>query len=781
MMKMGRFTREFGAALRVGLIASLTLTSTLPYVGSLEPAYAQVAARFSRIDVTGNRRIESDTIRSIAGIRAGQRVEPAQINEALRNLYASGFFKLVELRPEGGRLIIEVIENPTINRIAIEGNRRLGDDSLLPLLQLGPRRAYNLAAAEADALRIVEAYRAAGRFSAQVRPVIIEQSDNRVDLVYEVFEGRVTEVQRISFVGNRRYSNSRLRRVVGTKESGFLSSLFSNDTYDRDRIEFDKQLLREFYLNRGYVDFSVRSAVSELSRERDGFFTTFNVTEGAEYSFGDTTVTAFDVSADPDEYQRLVRLRPGAVYSAREVDRVIERISDKLSDDGVVFTDVVPRVTKNEGDRTIDIEFELVRTPRIFVERIDIEGNTQTLDRVIRRQFDIVEGDPLDPRQIRKAEERIRALGFFETVRITVREGSGAESAVIDVDLEEAETGSLAFGASYGSGTAGLGGTISLTERNFLGRGQNLTAEVTFTGDSQSFRLRFEEPAFFDQDLTGGFDLFYSQVDRETSSFQETNYGLRPFIEFPLSQDSRLRLRYRISSDEIRDPATNASPLIADEVGSALTSSIGFRYTLNKTNSRSTPSRGYFLSFDQDFAGVGGDTQYSKSVARVKGFTNLFDEDVILSAEVEGGAIVSWNDDGTRITDRFFLGGDSFRGFRFGGIGPRDSDPATNVDDALGGNLFAIARLEATFPLGLPDQYGIFGGVFFDVGSVWDLDTTTGGAGPVDDSLELRSSAGVSLFIESGFGPLRLNFARPIRKEENDETEFFRLTLDTRF
>lgn len=764
--------------MRIGLIAGLTLTTTVPYFGYSEPAYAQVAARFSRIDVSGNRRIESDTIRSIAGIRQGVRVEPSEINAALRNLYASGFFELVELRPEGGRLVIEVVENPTINRIAIEGNRRLNDDALLPLLVLSPRRSYNLAAAEADALRIVEAYRASGRFSAEVRPVIIEQPDNRVDLVFEVFEGNVTEIQRISFVGNRKFSNSRLRRVVETKESGFLSSIFSNDTYDRNRIEFDKQLLRQFYLNRGFVDFSVRSAVSELSRERDGFFTTFNVIEGAQYSFGETNVTAFDVNVDPEEYQKLVRLRSGDVYSARAVERSIERISDRLGDNGVVFSDVVPRVTKNEGDRTIDIEFELVRTPRVFVERIDIEGNTQTLDRVIRRQFDIVEGDPLNPREVRKAEERIRELGHFSDVRVSVREGSGSEAAVIDVDVQEAETGSLAFGASYSS-DGGPGGTIQLSESNFLGRGQNLSAEFTLAGDNESLRLRFEEPAFFDQDLKGGFDIYLNRYDRDASSFQETNIGFRPYVEFPLSQDSRLRLNYRISSDEVRDKATNASALIVED--KALTSSIGFNYTLNKTNSRTSPSSGFVFSLDQDIAGLGGDSKYSKSVAKLKGFTSLLDEDVILSAEVEGGAIVSWDGD-TRITDRFFLGGDSFRGFRLGGIGPRDTDVATNVDDTLGGNLFAVARLEATFPLGLPDQYGIFGGVFFDVGSVWDLDTVTGGSGgDVDDSFNLRSSVGFSVFIESGFGPLRLNFAKAVKKEQRDETEFFRLTLDTRF
>lgn len=777
MTAFRRVSRELGSVLRISLIAGLTLTTTIPYLGHIEPAYAQVAAKFSRIDVAGNRRIESDTIRSIAGIRPGVRVEPAQINAALRNLYASGFFKLVELRPEGGRLVIDVVENPTINRISIEGNRRIGDDALLPLLNLAPRRAYNLAAAEADALRIVEAYRGAGRFAAEVRPVIIEQPDNRVDLVYEVFEGRVTEIDRISFVGNRKYSNNRLRRVIQTKESGIFSGLFSNDTFDRDRIEFDKQLLREFYLNRGFVDFSVRSAVSELSRERDGFFTTFNLIEGAQYSFGTTSVTGFDVAVDPTDYERFVRIREGATYSAREVDRVVERISDELGDSGAAFVDVVPRVTKNEGDRSIDIEFELVRTPKVFVERIDIEGNTQTLDRVIRRQFDIVEGDALNPREIRRAEERIQALGFFSSVRVSVREGSGAQSAVIDVDVEEAETGSLSFGASFSS-DSGPGGTIQLSEDNFLGRGQRLSAEFTVTGDSRAFDLNFVEPALFDQDLQGGVNLYYNEFDRDTSSFQETNIGFRPHLEFPLSQDSRLRLKYRISSDEIRDTTANTSPLITE--GTNITSSVGFRYTLNKLNSRTNPTRGFVASFDQDFAGLGGDSRYSRSVAKIKTFANLFDEDLVLSAELEGGALVNLNDDGP-ITDRFFLGGDSFRGFRFGGIGPRDNDGA-NVDDVLGGNLFAVARLEATFPLGLPDQYGIFGGVFFDIGSVWDLDNVIGGAGgTVDDSFKIRSSAGFSLFLESGFGPLRLNFARAIQKERLDETEFFRLTLDTRF
>lgn len=775
--RSGQLFRRISTAVLSGFL--VLASPAIPQMGG--DATAQVTTSFSRIDVAGNQRIEADTIRSIAAIPVGIPVSPAQLNGALQSLFASGLFQNVDLVPQAGRLLIEVLENPTINIINFEGNTGLKDEILSTIIELKPRRSFSVAAAEADALRIVDAYRAQGRFSAEVKPVIIERDDNRVDLVFEIVEGRVTEVQRISFVGNRVFSDARLRRAIETGEAGALSGFFSNDTYDRDRVELDRQLLRQFYLDRGHVDFQVKSVVSELSRERDGFFLSFNVSEGPVYSFGDLSVTSNAPEVDSSRYSGNVDVRTGETYNASKVEAIIERIAFNVAEDGFPFVDVTPRITKNDEDRTIDIEFGIVRTDRVFVERIDVEGNTQTLDRVIRRQFNIVENDPLNRREIAKAEDRIRALRLFETVSVRVREGSGPNLAVIDVDVTEKPTGAISFGVGY-STEGGFNGSISFSEDNLFGRGQSARAQLSVAENARVVSLSFDEPSFLDRDLLAGFDVYYRQVDRDESSFQQTNIGLEPRIAFPVSEDGRLQVSYRLSNDEIRDVDANASALITPR--DDLTSAIEFTYTLDKRNSPVDPTAGYRLRFSQEFAGIGGDVSYSKTSASAKGYTSFFGEDLIVSAEIEGGTLRADND--SRITDRFFLGGDSLRGFEFGGVGPRDvcdtcGGAGGAVDDALGGNVYAVGRLEASFPVGLPEEYGIFGGVFVDAGSVWNLDNTAGSSGTIDDSKIWRSAAGVSLFWATPIGPLRFNFSRPLVKEPYDKKEDFRISIDTRF
>lgn len=763
-------------------LAALSLASIGPGPTGWTPAQAQVSTIFSRIDVAGNRRIEANTVRAIAGIPTGQRVSPAQLNDALQALFASGLFEDVELAPQAGRLVINVVENPTINIINFEGNRSIDDGVLANIVSLEPRRAFNTAAAEADALRIVEAYRARGQYSAEVRPVIIRRTDNRVDLVFEIAEGRVTDISRISFVGNKRFSDSRLRRVLETSQSGVFSILSSTDTFDRDRVTLDRELLRQFYLERGHVDFNIRSVVSELSPDREGFFLSYNIAEGPIYDFGDVSVTSSVGEIDESNYERDVSVRSGDTFDASEIEKIVERIVFNMNRDGHVFVDVSPRITKNQAARTMDVEFEIVRTPKVFVERIDIEGNSRTLDRVIRRQFQIVEGDPINQREIRRAENRIRGLRLFTQVAVRVREGSAPDQAIIDVDVEEDRTGSLSFGVGYSSDN-GFNGTVSFSERNLFGRGQFVSAQINVSQESRIVAFSFREPAFLDRDLGASVDLYYREFDRTESSFQETNFGFEPSFDFPVSEDARMSVRYRISNDEIRDVDPNASALITPRED--ITSAIALTYTLDKRNSPVDPTGGYRLQIEQEFAGVGGDVEYSKTVASAKVFTSFFDEDLILSAEVEGGALVV-DSGASRITDRFFLGGDSLRGFATGGVGPRDFCTACggaggNVNDSLGGNFYAVGRVEASFPLGLPEELGIFGGVFFDIGSVWDLDDTAGSMGAVDDSQIFRSAAGVSIFWTTPIGPLRFNFARPIQKESYDQTENFRVSIDTRF
>ena len=768
------------------LVAVLTLALPAPVT------LAQGTAVFSRVDVAGNQRIEADSIRAFAGIEAGQPVTPEQLNLAVRNLFETGLFEDATVLPEAGRLVITVKENPTINQIAFEGNDSLDDEKLGEVVQLRPRLAYSVPAAEADAQRIIEAYRAAGRYTATVTPVIIRQSENRVDLVFEISEGRKTGVQRVTFTGNNAFSDRRLLRVIETSQSNWLSVLFGGNTYDADKLELDKELLRQFYLERGYIDVQILSSTAEIVRERTGFFLSFTISEGERYNFGQVSVSSQIPGLRAEDFQPLLAPVAGqGVYNVKQVDRVVQRMSYQAGQAGYAFVEIRPRVTKNAANRTVDINFELVEGQRVFVERIDITGNTRTLDRVIRRQFRIVEGDAFNSREIRDAEDRINGLGFFKSAAVNVRPGTTEDQALVDVVVEEQPTGSLSLGGAFSS-SEGLTAQISLTERNFLGRGQTVSATVAASTQFANLELGFVEPALFDRDLLGGFNIYYRNRNFDEQSFQTKNVGFEPRVGFPLSEIGRLPLRSQISQDDIYDVQDDTSLIIEEEEGSLLTSLVGGTYAYDRRNSVVDPTAGFILSLNQGFAGLGGDTQYSKTQARARAYTSFFEEELVLSAEVEGGLIIS--NDGTRITDRFNTGGDSFRGFARNGLGPRDfcgdageavcTNPAQadlEVNDALGGNYYAVARFDASFPLGLPQEYGIYGGLFADVGSLWSLDDVDGSMGVVDDGFHLRSSVGVSLFVDTPFAPLRFNYAVPLQYEDYDVLERFRFTIQTRF
>ncbi|MEM8788922.1 MAG: outer membrane protein assembly factor BamA [Pseudomonadota bacterium] len=745
------------------------------------------SAQFARIEVTGNQRIEAETIQVFSGLEPGAPTTPAQINSAVQRLFETGLFEDVSITPDGGRLVIAFVENPTINEIAFEGNDAINNELLDGIISLSPRRPFNRSAAEADAQNIIELYARSGRFGARVEPKIIRLEDNRVNLVYEITEGRVTEVQRVAFVGNDVYSDRRLRRVIETRQAGILSAILRRDTYDPDRLELDRQRLREFYVNRGFVDFEVQSASAELSRERNAFFLTFRLSEGIRYRYGDVTVESNAPGLEPAAFERIVDLRAGRFYNAARVERVVERMAFFAGQSGFAFTEIVPRLSRNPEEGTVDIVFELIEGPRVFIERIDIRGNRDTVDRVIRRQFRVVEGDAFNARELREAENRIRALGFFSEVDVRVREGASRDRAVISVDLEEAPTGNLGFGAAFSS-SEGITGTISLTERNFLGRGQRVSVDFAGGANVTTLAFSFLEPSLFDQDLSAGFSTFFRQINVDESSLETTSFGFIPEVGFPLTEDSRLRLRFRASFDDIAlINEETTSPIIVAEAGQESTFSIGGTYVLDKRNSPVDPTAGFILRLDQEIAGIAGNSNFSKSEGSIRFFSSLLNEDVILSAELAGGALFSFDGD-TRFTERFSLGGDLLRGFQFGGIGPRDKCTACNgpgdafdVDDALGGNFFSVARFEASFPIGLPSNLGIFGGVFADIGSVWDLDDVDGASGEIDDSFNLRSSVGLSLFWDSAIGPLRFNYAIPLDTVEGDELEEFRVTVDTRF
>lgn len=761
-------------ARRVGQFVA-PLFVVLSLVAVAVPADAQ-SLRFNTFDVQGNTRTNDASVLQVAGLAPGTTVSAAQVNDALQRLQNSGLFETVEVAPRGNTLVISVVEFPTINRIAIEGNRRLDDDELRALLESTPRRVFSPVTAERDAAAISEAYRVTGRLTATATPQVIRRDDNRVDLVFEVTEGAVVETQRIAFVGNRDYSDRRLRQVLESTQAGLFNRLIRSDTFIEDRIALDRQLLIDFYQDRGYIDFAIQSVTPELSRDRGAYFVTFNIREGQSYRMGNLSVTSQFPGANAADFQDVINIRQGVRYSPRIIDNVITRMENLASDQGMRFVRIEPVLTRDNANLIVNVDFVISRGERVFVERIDIEGNQTTLDRVIRRQFDVVEGDPMDARQIRAAAERIRATGFFADVQVGGRQGTTPEQVIVDVDVEEQPTGSLGFSASYSTDT-GVGLAVNFSEQNFLGRGQAISVGFNTTDGSQSLNFSFTEPAFLRRDLALGFSAYFG-VDQEKDSQAETiTYGVGASIAFPISENSRLRLFYNYDHDEISGLDANDSLVLRNEPAEADTSRAGFTYSFDNRTTGLNPNAGVAFGFTGEYAGLGGDTEFLRTQVRAIAETRVAREEVTLRATFEGGAINAL-DGGTRLANRFSLSSRQMRGFESRGLGPRDLGAANT--NSLGGNYFAVARFEAAFPLGLPEEYGISGGAFFDVGSVWGLDDTAGTA-VVDDDFHLRSVIGVSIFWDTALGPLRFNFSHPIEYEAYDRTRNFDFTVEARF
>ncbi|WP_397543158.1 outer membrane protein assembly factor BamA [Roseovarius salis] len=728
--------------------------------------------RFTSVAIEGNQRIEPGTILTYAGIARGETVTAGQLNEAYQRILDTGLFEEVEIEPRGSRLVIRVVEYPTINEIAFEGNRKIKDEDLSGIVESRARQVFNPAKAERDARRISEAYVQNGRVAARVTPKIIRRSENRVDLVFEIFEGKGIEIQRVSFVGNKVFSDRRLRRVVESKQAGLLRALISRDTFVEDRLAFDRQVLTDFYQSRGYVDFRVTGTNAELTRERDAYFVTFNVQEGQQFRFGEISVTSEISGANPRAYEDVLRMDSGDVYSPSLVEDAIARMERLGVAQGVEFLRVEPRITRNDRELTLDVEFMLVRGPRVFVERIDIEGNTTTLDRVIRRQFDTVEGDPFNPREIREAAERIRALNYFSNAEVDAREGSRPDQVVVDVNVEEKTTGSLTFGASF-SADSGLGISVGFQERNFLGRGQTLSAKLSFSDETANYSLNFVEPAFLGRDVAFSFQSSFVETDGFNSNYDTTSGTFRPGLTFPLNEVADLTLYYSARYSEM-DNYTGTSPTLAFEssLGGEFASALGYRYVLDTRDKGLNRDAGILLDTGIEVAGLGGDQEYIKSNIRLLGETTVMRGDVTLRGILEGGAIEPRNGTRLRAVDRYTQ--QVMRGFDANGMGPIQGT------EHLGGKAYAVAKFEAEFPIGLPDELGVTGGAFYDVGAIWGVDSVVPPA-VRSASFKPRHVVGLSLFWESPFGPIRMDFSHALEKEPGDIERNFDFSVRSDF
>ncbi len=763
--------------IRIGFAFLVTIALILSALAVSGQTY-----QFNTVQIEGNQRIGDASILRTAGIARGEAVSAGQVNAALQRLQGSGLFEEVSVEPRGGTLLITVVEFPTINRINYEGNRRIDDEALAALTGSIELRAYNPAQVERDAAAISEAYSNEGRLAARVTPRIIRRSDNRVDVVFEIFEGDVVEIERLSFVGNRVYSDRRLRRVLQTKQAGLLRTFVRSDTLVEDRIEFDKQLLRDFYQSRGYIDFRTNSVNAQLTRQRDGYFLVFNVQEGQQFRFGEISVASELAGADEAAFLDAVRSRPGVVYSPVLVENDIARMERLGIRQGIDFLRVEPRVTRNNRTLTLDVQYVLSRGPRVFVERIDIEGNTTTLDRVVRRQFRIVEGDPFNPREIRESAARIRALDYFETAEVNAREGSSPDQVIVDVDVVEQPTGALTFGATY-SNNDGFGIAVQFSENNFLGRGQRLSLNLSTAQETQNTGITFIEPALLGRDLQFAFRLSLTDNTSSYSTYDYEQFFVQPSISFPVSENGRFGLNYTANNIDMEPrPGVTSGPVITREVaeGAELSSSVGYTYTYDTRRTGLNPNAGVLVEFGQDFAGLGGDNDFIETNLRVVGQRLVANEEVVLRATLEAGALAWRGTNSSRVVDRYILNPSVIRGFEPAGIGPRDL--ADGADDALGGNYYVAVQFDAEFPLGLPEEYGITGGLFYDMGNLWNLDdvNTTGGD-IVGASGSIRHVVGISILWTTPIGPLRFNFSNALQKEDFDKEQQFDLTLSTRF
>lgn len=755
-----------------------------------EPAaLAPESGTVNRILVRGNQRIDQTTVLSYLPVQPGDTIDPVVLDVAIRTLTRTQLFADVQIGLQAnGDLIVEIVENPIINQVVFEGNSAISEDKLREEVTISPRGIYTRARVQDDVGSIIELYRLSGRISATVTPKLVQLDQNRVDVVFEIDEGPETGVQAITFLGNQAFSDSELREVMVTKQSQWWRLFTKNDNYDPNRLDYDREQLRSFYTNRGYYDFRIVSAVAELAPDNSAFAITLTVDEGDRYNFGEINVVTENDRLNTELLEALLPIRSGDLYESDKIESSVDALTFAAGSAGYAFVDINPTYRPNPETDTIDVTFNIAEGQRVYVERINVVGNTRTIDPVIRRELMLTEGDAFNRSLVERSRNNLRALGFFKEVEIEETQGSAPDRSVVNVTVEEQPTGELSVGAGFSSVDSFVV-NLGISERNFRGRGQNLVARVEWGSLRQQIDFRFTEPRFLGRDVGAGFDLFHSRYDfQDESSFdyRSTGAGLR--LTYPLNGYSRLSMRYFIKDDEIIvpfgycDAGGFGSRALCEQVGASLNSSVGYTLLIDRRNEPIRPTRGWTGSLRQDFAGLGGDVNYVKTEVDATAYYGIT-PDWIVSVSGSAGYVSGWNGDAVRINDRFFKGGNSFRGFENAGMGPRD----LTTNDALGGNFYAVGSVELTVPNGLPEEYGIRTSLFADVGTLGVLDDryTIGTNGLPDaaiaDDLSLRASAGLSVHWRSPMGPIRFDFSQILSEEDYDRTETFRFSTSTQF
>lgn len=781
----------------IALALALPGTLLVSGVGMSGVAFAQGGA-IREISVVGNRRVEPETVRSYLQVSVGDAYDAGAVDRSLKALFATGLFSDVRIDRSGSTLVVTVVENPVINQVVFEGNSEVDSDTLRNEVQMKPRSVYTRSRVQSDVQRILDVYRRQGRFAAAVEPKIIELEQDRVNLVFEITEGTSTKVKGVNFVGNHAFSDQQLRDIVSTTQTGWFDFLKGTSIYDPDRMNLDRELLRQYYLKNGYADARVISANAELDLDGTGFIITYTIEEGELFNFGSVVIESSLPGVEPANYEGDLLTKSGEVYNGSLIDKSVERLTLAIAEQGYTFSRVRPRATPDLASRTISLVYAVDEGPRIYIDRINIVGNTRTKDYVIRREFRLAEGDAYNPMLVDRAKKRLQGLGLFKAVDVKRRPGSSQDRVVLDVELEEQSTGELSFGAGY-STSEGVIGDVSITERNLLGNGQFLRLRLAGSMERMQVDLSFTEPRFLDRNMSAGFDLFHKEINqRYESGFSSRKTGASFRIGYPLAENLWVQNSYTISRDQIFDVRDEASLAVKQACGWDLsdpdtggchseaywTSALGTTITYDKRNHPTNPTRGYYMQLGGDFAGLGGDVQYVRLAGEVRGYYPVTDG-ITLVGRAIGGHIQGWGGDDPRLLDLYFKGGETIRGFDRAGIGPRDVSPGVDSDrSAIGGTTYWATTAEVRFPIPfLPDDLGISGAIFADAGSVFGVsDSVTGIPGlDIADDSSIRASVGGSVLWNSPVGPLRMDFAKAILKEKYDETQFFRFGASTKF
>ena len=743
-----------------------------------KPLYSQF--RFSQITVQGNSNTDVETIKSISGLKRNISLSASDLNSALKNLYSSNLFETVQVIPKGQTIIIKVKENKRIRRLVFEGNKKIEEKELLPLIKSKERQAFSRAQVVKDSRIISDFYRFKSRYSARVEPKIIERDNGFVDLVFEIDEGSILQISQIDFVGNKSFSDRQLRDVIKSKRAGVFSSFFSSDNYSEDSQEADKYLLKKFYNDQGFPDAKVIASLGGFKDGGDSAFLTYSIYEGPYFDFGEVSIRSMVKGISPSIYEKSVVASKGDKFNSSQIKETLDNIKTVSVSNGFPFLIGKVDQVRDFKKREIGLVFKVIEGPKLFVEQIEISGNTHTRDNVIRREFKVEEGDAFDPSMLKRSEEKLQSLGYFESVKVNVRQGSSPQNAIVDIDVKEAPTGSLSLGLGYSTDTD-VSAQFSFSESNFRGAGQGIRFSVSGSKDSSSVGLGFKERGFLGRDVLLSMDIDYTNSKPRTSGYTANLLALKPSVGFNISSNTRVNLTYKFENLDVT--AVGSSEVLRQDIGQSTRSLIDFSLRHDKRDSIIKPTKGYIINFGSEIAGLGGDDQFLKSKASGKIYQGVFDNSIIFSTELEGG-ILSMGKGYSKVVDRFLLGGRSFRGFKYNGIGPRELNNGSYTIP-LGGEKYAIARLAASFPLGLPRELGLYGSLFAEAGTLWDLKTDPNISGLSDKvaltDRTIRTSIGFAMNWETPIGPLQFNWSRPQKYLEADDLEYFSLNLATRF